>query len=224
MRMVKAVLLKLLFIITGSALVMVAAILAIDFHISRASAAYIFTSVDVIPKRQVALILGTSKYVGKRANQFYSHRISATVNLYQSDKINAVLISGDNATRYYNEPITMQKDLIEQGIPSDATTLDYAGFRTYDSVVRAKAIFGQTDLIIVSQRFHVERAVYIARHQDIDAIGYVAKDADQRWHWRVRLRETFARTKMWLDLYILDMKPHFLGESVEVKIPSVLEK
>jgi len=195
-----------------------AAILLIDFHITESSNDFIYNTIELIPERHVAIVLGTSKYVGKRKNQFYFHRITATVNLYKSSKIEAILVSGDNGTPYYNEPLTMQQDLIKQGIPKQVTTLDYAGFRTFDSMIRAQRVFGQSSFIIVSQRFHLQRALYIARNQGIDAIGFVAKDAEQRWHWRVRFREIFARVKMWLDLYILDAEPRFLGDEVEIKL------
>lgn len=169
----------------------------------------IYNDVKDVPKKEFALLLGTTKYVSRgKINYYYKYRIDATVELYKSGKIKKILASGDNGLRYYNETMTMQKDLIKAGVPSSAILLDHAGFRTLDSVVRAKEYFKKDDFIIISQRFHLERALFIAKAKGIEAIGFEAKDIKYtKAYYAMQLREVFARFKAFLDLYILDTKP-----------------
>ena len=143
--------------------------------------------------------------------------IDAAVELYKAGKINYILISGDNRKEEYNEPEEMKKALMQKGVPEKSIYLDYAGFRTLDSVVRAKEVFGQTRLTIISQRFHNERAIYLAEKNGITAIGFNARDVDVYAGLKTNIRELFARVKMFIDLAI-DKQPHFLGE--KYKLPS----
>jgi len=170
-----------------------------------------------LPRKKVGLLLGTSKYrVGGEINLYYRYRVEAAVRLFESGKIRFILISGDNATQSYNEPSTFRQDLIEAGIPDKRIYLDYAGFRTLDSVVRCKEVFQEEDIIIISQPFHNERAVYIAQQKGLQALGFNAQDVPFRYGWKIQLREVFARVKTLLDLYILHTEPRFLGEKIEI--------
>jgi len=174
----------------------------------------VFSELDLVPEQKVALLLGTSKFIKSGyENLYYRYRIEACVALYQSGKIKAVLISGDNSTSDYDEPTDMKNDLIAAGIPEQKIFLDYAGFRTLDSIIRAKEIFGQQAYIIVSQKFHTERAVFIARHNQIEAIGFNAKDVTARYGFKTKVREYFARVKVLLDV-IFHVQPKFLGEKI----------
>ncbi|MDO6526283.1 MULTISPECIES: ElyC/SanA/YdcF family protein [unclassified Motilimonas] len=185
---------------------------SLDLYVSFVANNRVYTDVAEIPHRPVALVLGTSKYIGKRINHFYPPRLDAAQSLFKHNKVQAVIVSGDNATRYYNEPQTMANDLVRAGVPRRYVVKDYAGFRTLDSVVRAKLIFGQEALTIVSQRFHCERAIYIARAIDIDALCLSADDAQGLGAIKIRLREVLARAKAVLDINILNKQPKFLGE------------
>ncbi len=170
----------------------------------------LYNDVATIPQNKVGLLLGTSKYVRKgHINLYYKYRIDATIALFRAGKISYILISGDNRTRAYNEPITMQKDLIKEGIPADKIKLDYAGFRTLASVVRCKEVFGQKAFTvrckevfgqkaftIISQPFHNKRALFIAKHKGINAIGYNAEKVGTRYGLKTTIREVFARCKM----------------------------
>ena len=148
---------------------------SLDLYVSYLAKNRIYTDIATIPHRPVALVLGTSKYIGKKINHFYPPRLDAAQALFMNNKVQAIIVSGDNATRYYNEPQTMENDLIRAGVPNQYVVKDYAGFRTLDSVIRAKLIFGQDALTIVSQRFHCERALYIAQ-----ALGDLPAWADTR--------------------------------------------
>ncbi len=100
------------------------------------------------------------------------NRITATISLFKAGKIDYVLVSGDNGTPYYNEPIVFKKDLVKGGIPEECIFLDFAGFRTLDSMVRAKVIFGLDQVTVISQKFHNKRAIYLAEKKGLKAIGY----------------------------------------------------
>jgi SanA protein len=140
--------------------------------------------------------------------------------LYAMGKIDHFILSGDNSTKYYNEPVEMRKALIGKGVPESVITLDYAGLRTLDSVVRSKKIFGQNKILIITQPFHSYRALFISRYYDMDAVAMVAEDPDLEHTFKVRLREYLARTKAVLDLYIFKTDPRFLGEKEEIIITS----
>lgn len=177
----------------------------------------LFNSTENIPKNKVGLLLGTVKYLSDgRVNLYYQFRLSAAVELYKAEKIDFILVSGDNGSEGYDEPTDFKNDLIEAGIPEDKIFLDYAGFRTLDSVVRIKEIFGQTSLTIISQQFHNERALYLANHFDIEAIGYNARGVSGKKAIKVQLREYLARVKVFVDI-LLNVNPKFLGEPIEIK-------
>lgn len=172
----------------------------------------VYDSVNDIPKNKVGLLLGTGKYAASgNINLFYKYRIDAAVKLYKAGKIDYILVSGDNSRKDYDEPTVFKKDLISKGIPEENIFLDYAGFRTLDSVVRAKEIFSQTSITIISQKFHNQRAIYIAKKFGIDAVGYNAKDV-----YNAHFREYLARSKASLDL-VFNVQPKFLGEKITIQ-------
>ncbi|MDE1207519.1 SanA/YdcF family protein [Tenacibaculum larymnensis] len=177
----------------------------------------LFNTTETIPKNKVGLLLGTVKYLSDgRVNLYYQFRLNAAVELYKAKKIDFILVSGDNGSEGYDEPTDFKNDLIKEGIPEDKIYLDYAGFRTLDSVVRIKEIFGQTSVTIISQQFHNERALYLANHFEIDAIGFNAKGVSGKKAIKVQLREYLARVKVFIDI-LFNIKPKFLGEPIEIK-------
>ncbi|WP_349919923.1 SanA/YdcF family protein [Aeromonas veronii] len=181
---------------------------------------YTYDDVDAVPYNRVAVVLGTSKYlIGGSPNHYFKYRIKAAAELYNNGKVDYILVSGDNATVQYNEPRQMRRALIQAGIPASAIYSDYAGFRTLDSVVRAKEVFGQSRFTVVSQAFHNERAIFIARHFGIEAVGFNALDPSAYQGIRTRVREVGARLMGLLDLYVLDKGPKFLGEPIVIGGP-----
>ena len=177
-----------------------------------------YSNVDEVPHNRVALVLGTNPLSRNgRPNYFFKYRIDACVELYRAGKVSKFLLSGDNSTKDYDEPQYMKDALMEHGVPSSDIVLDYAGFRTLDSVVRCKEIFGQESVTIVSQGFHNARAVCLASWYGIDAVGYDAKDIkDSRTYLFFGIgREALARTKMFIDMFV-GKKPKFLGEKIEI--------
>jgi len=178
----------------------------------------IYSSTKEVPHKKAALLLGTAKYmVGGGKNYFYTYRIRAAAALFKARKVKAIVVSGDSSTTYYDETNKMKKDLIQAGVPSEYITLDPLGVRTLDSVVRAEAIFDLKDYIIVSQRFHLERALFIAKAKGQKAIGFMAKDIPgTAAAYRMKAREYLARAKAFLDVYILHTKPKFDGKKEKV--------
>lgn len=192
-------------------------ILLCNYVINSFSEDKTFHNVTEIPKNEVGIVLGTSKKIaGGSPNLFYTYRIDATVALFKAKKINFILVSGDNGTRYYNEPATIKKDLVNAGIPADKIFLDFAGFRTLDSVVRAKEVFGLNSVTIISQEFHNQRAIYLAEKKGLKAVGFNAKDVSGNSGLKVHIREYLARVKVFVDL-TLNIKPKFYGEQIEIK-------
>lgn len=193
-------------------------LVGIDMTISKQAEPDLYKNTAKIPAKKAALVLGTAKYmIGGGQNYFYTYRIHAAVTLFKAGKVKAIVVSGDNSTKYYNETSKMQKDLIKAGIPSRYITLDPLGVRTLDSVVRAEAIFDLKDYIIVSQKFHLERALFIAKAKGQKVIGYMAKDIPgTKAAYRMKAREYLARTKAFLDVYILQTSPKFDGKKEKV--------
>jgi len=177
----------------------------------------IFHSLNEMPHSKVGLLLGTSKYNRSgNPNLFFRYRIEAAVELYRSGKIDYLLVSGDNRTLSYNEPRDMRKALMTRGIPDSVIYLDFAGLRTFDSVVRCNKVFGQTSFTIISQDFHLQRALYIAKSEGISAIGFAARGVEIHSTWTTHAREILARTRAMMDVSILNTQPKHLGEPVEI--------
>lgn len=193
------------------------AILLCSYIVTETTQEYLYSKVEHVPKHKVGLVLGTSKILNNgNVNLYYSHRLNAAYKLYEANKVEFILVSGDNSTTNYDEPSAFKNDLITLGVPENKIYLDYAGFRTLDSMVRAKEVFGLTDFIVVSQQFHNERAVFIARAKGIEAIGFNAENVSQRYGFKTNLREKFARVKVFVD-FILGKKPKFSGKMIEIK-------
>lgn len=176
-----------------------------------------FSLIENIPKNKVGIVLGTSKFTnGNRINLYYKYRLEAAEVLYKSGKIKFILISGDNSRKEYDEPSDFKTDLIAKGIPEHKIFLDYAGFRTLDSMVRAKEIFSLTECTIISQKFHNERAIYLAKKNDINAVAFNAKNITGRYGLKTNLREYLAKTKAVIDV-LFKVKPKFLGKKIDIK-------
>ena len=185
-----------------------------NFRVLVVSHSYVSDNVSALPKVKVGIVPGTIRYLASgNPNLYFSYRIDAAVKLYRSGRISHLLISGDNGRKGYNEPLDMKNALMEQGIPESVITLDYAGFDTYDSMIRAREVFGQDQFIVISQEFQNERAIYIARRFGIQAYGYNARDVKRYGGFRTKVRETLARVKAFVEVQ-LGVKPTYLGAKV----------
>ncbi|RGN38426.1 SanA/YdcF family protein [Bacteroides oleiciplenus] len=203
-------------ILTGIFLIL-SAILCANYSVEHTAKEFIYQDVSSIPRNKAGLLLGTSKLLRSgQPNQYFQNRIQATVDLYKAGKIEVVVISGDNSREGYNEPEDMKSELVQQGIPENKIYLDYAGFRTLDSVIRMEKIFGQKNFTIISQNFHNQRAIYIAHAKGLQAIGFNAENVNAYSGFKTQLREKFARVKLFLDLWT-GKNPKFLGEPIVIQ-------
>lgn len=176
----------------------------------------VYSDVNLIPHKKVGLLLGTEKYLNSGdINPYFQYRINSATELYKANKIEYIVASGDNSTHDYNEPLEMQNSLFELGVPRERVYLDFAGFRTYDSVVRMNEIFGQDDFVIISQEFHNKRAIYIADQLNLKAIGYNAKDVNPISGFKTNMREYLARVNVFWDI-LIGKNPKFLGEKIKI--------
>ena len=162
----------------------------------------LYDNVDDIPKRSVCVVLGTTPYLkgNKNGNPYFNNRIAAAVQLYKARKVDTVILSGDSS-KFYDETKVMHKALVKQGVPSRAIKLDTKGKSTFESIRQMKNRFNLKEFIVVSQRFQNERALFIANHYGMDAIGYNARDIDVKKGYRVYFREKLARVKVFIDLF-----------------------
>ena len=211
------------FILTLCAFILLIVVFTVyaNLKVENAVSSRIYTSVDSIPHNKVALLLGTNP-LNKwgRPNSYFTNRINTAAQLYHAGKVDYIIASGDNHTKEYDEPSAMRDSLMADGVPEDRIILDFAGFRTLDSVVRAKEVFGCDSLTIISQSDHNARALYLAEANGIEAVALSAPLRAGRFvRIRLTLREWLARDKMMLDIWF-GKQPHFLGERID--IPDVM--
>lgn len=178
---------------------------------------FVYENAGDVPPLKAALVLGTAKNLRSgNPNLYFTYRMNAAKELYDAGKAGVFVLSGDNSRSSYNEPQDMHDALVAMGIPDSIIHLDYAGFRTLDSVVRMKEIFGQDEFIVVSQKFHNERAVFLAQNYGLRVYGYNAEDVPvMRSSIKTKIREKFARVKVFVDI-IFNKQPKFLGEQIEI--------
>lgn len=191
-------------------------IFSCNYIIEKRCKSQLYSQIAETPYNRVGLLLGTSpKLKSGMPNLYFNYRIEAATALYKAQKIKYILVSGDNRRNDYNEPEEMKQALIAAGIPADRIFLDYAGLRTLDSVIRANRIFGLSSFTIISQRFHNERALYIAQHNNLQAIGYNAKDVTAYAGFKTNVRERLARVKVFVDI-LTEKSPKHMGEAIEI--------
>jgi len=197
-----------------SLLLLIVSVWGIDYWVTASTRAQVFTDVNALPKNKIGLLLGTSKYLAHGSiNPYYQCRIDAAVKLYKAGKISYILVSGDNGAVNYNEPEKMKRDLVSRGIPAERIFLDHAGFRTLDSILRCRDVFGEDNFTIISQPFHNERALFIANRRGITAVAFDAMDVEGQNGFKVLFREKLARVKMVFDL-LLNTQPKYFGPRV----------
>lgn len=175
--------------------------------------AYVYSNYALLPTNEVGLVLGTSNRTraGEPNPQFFG-RIQAAVQLYQLGKVKHLIVSGANPDASYNEPRAMWRELIKAGVPAQAITMDFAGFRTFDSVTRAQVVFDVKRVTVITQRYHAYRAVFIGKKLHMDIYAYAAPGDEDGIPLRQSVREWFARVKAILDIYVLQTAPRFLGQ------------
>lgn len=187
---------------------------------------YLYTKWALLPENDVGLVMGTSPYRsdGKSSSEFYG-RMRAAAELYQLGKVKHLIVSGANPDSTYNEPRQMLKELVRLGVKEDDITMDFAGFRTLDSITRANVVFGLKRFTIITTRYHAWRSLFIARKLDLNAVGYAAPidvtgDFGKRNPWR----EILARTLAVFDVFLLGTEPTVQSEPQPIKVNGDAEK
>jgi len=210
---VQALVRDLLLMLVPAAMAVVAYANVTPIWVSRGR---IFTDITQVPVTKVGLVFGTSARVAGRENPYFRYRIDAAIKVWNAGKVEILIVSGDNSSRYYNEPDKMRQALIDRGIPANRIVCDPFGLRTLDSVVRAKESFRADSILFISQRFQNERAIYLARANGIAAFGFDARDVDASEGLKTKTREVGARVKMWLDVNFLATRPQHIGDKIEL--------
>jgi vancomycin permeability regulator SanA len=179
-----------------------------------------YTEAAKVPPQRVAIVFGAGVNPDGTPSPMLADRVTASVELYKLGRVKKILMTGDNSTKDYNEVLTMQQYAIGKGVPEADITLDYAGFSTYESCYRAKYIFGIEKAILVTQNFHLPRAVYTCKQLGVQSLGLGTPDwgsySDETVS-RYTLREKLSIIKALWELHVTRPKPTFLGEFEGIK-------
>lgn len=194
---------------------MVVGILCINLWILQATEYSIYSDVASVPEKQAVLVLGSRVYSSGQVSTILADRLDTAIDVYQAKKAQKILVSGDHGTDGYDEANAMRRYLLKKEIPIEDIFMDHAGFDTYDSVYRAKHVFQAQSLIIVSQAFHVPRALMIAEGLSLDAVALTTDrhTYPRAGEIRTDIRESLARVKAFFDV-MLASKPKFLGAPI----------
>lgn len=219
LRFVKKVIGRLLMLPLALTVAVVLCVGALELWSNSVAAPHCHAAVADCRAGDVAVVLGCTPTIHGRRNKYFTGRMDAAAELWKSGKIRCLIVSGDNSEKYYNEPRYMTEALVSRGVPANKIVPDYAGLRTYDSVVRAQRVFGANQVTFISQPDHVERAVTMARMLGMDAEGLEAPDRVQRRSVRLKqwLRERAARAAMFFDV-VTHHEPRHLGERIELPL------
>ena len=172
-----------------------------------------FEDLNIVPHHRVGIVLGCAPMIRGVKNPFFESRIAMAARLYHAGKVDRLLVSGDHGTKFYDEPTAMEEALLKKGVPVNAVTKDFAGFRTLDTMVRANKVFGLSDATVVTDDFHLARSLYFARGAGIVADGVPSKSAENNMTRTVEFREILARSQAVIDQEILHTGPKFLGKT-----------
>lgn len=181
-----------------------------NWSVARHADGRVYEDAARVPTRRVGLVLGTAPRARRGPNPFFERRLDAAAALYRAGRVRCLLVSGDHGTRWYDEVDAMRNGLVRRGVPEGRIALDHAGFRTLDSLVRARRVFGVTDAVVVTDGFHLPRALYLAGANGIDAVGLSSVPVSTRVAPWPATRELAARALMMVDV-LVGRGPRFLG-------------
>lgn len=187
----------------------------LNFNVHWQTKDLVYQNIDEVPSAQTALVLGALVYKNEIMSVIFQDRVDTALELYQQGKVEKILVSGDHGRVNYDEVNTAKDYLLDQGVMSEDLFMDHAGFDTYDSVYRAKEIFQVESMIVVTQEFHLPRALFISKNLDVPACGLIADKrpylfAKQNW-----LREKLANVKAWTNI-VFKAKPKYLGNQIPI--------
>ena len=191
-------------------------VLVTNLIITRSAGPHIVKSVNDAPKAKVAIVLGALVYADGTPSPMLADRLQVGINLYKAGKVQKLLLSGDHGTTTYDEVNAMRTYCLKQGVADQDIFMDHAGFDTYETMYRARDVFKVTDCLVVTQDFHLSRAVYTARALGLQAIGVSADLQSYPNTWRFSLREWPARVKAFYQVDITHPKPKYLGPAIPI--------
>jgi SanA protein len=207
-------------VLAGGALALIVVLAAwfADRQIDRFAAPYLTDDPKVLPDADVALVLGTAP-IGPEGgpNVYFEYRLDAAAELWRAGKVKFLLVSGDRRPPDYDEPSAMRAGLVARGVPATAIYRDFAGVRTRDSMLRAKSVFGQQRLIVVSQGFHAARAVFLARREGLEAWGFAARDVLRAYSIFTELRRYPSALRAWYDVWV-ETPPRQDGSAIAIGV------
>jgi len=198
------------------------AVLSVNYHITSSTKKYIHYSLKKFPKNDVGIIFGAG-INGNQPSKYLKDRLDAGILLYKAKRINKILLSGDNGREEYDELTVMKNYCYQHGVDTTKIYIDYAGFDTYSTMYRAKHIFKIKKATLISQEYHLNRALYIGRNLGIKSAGYSANKGEYSGYNYVKFREYLSRFKSFFDVF-RNREPKFLGNSIDINGPSNYSK
>ena len=200
----KFFLFRLRFIFLAAILIFVVGIFGINFQVSRNAEGKIFREAEEIPRKRAALVFGAGVDENGNLSDILTDRLESVFELYALRKVRKIIVSGDNSSVNYDETDAMRDYLLDKGIPPRDIFTDYAGFDTFDSVYRAREIFGADDLILISQEFHLPRTLFLAKKLGIEAVGFSANLREYQGAKKMRMREILANETLEINVLSLE--------------------
>ncbi|HVG39692.1 MAG TPA: ElyC/SanA/YdcF family protein [Pyrinomonadaceae bacterium] len=212
---------RLLYLAAAAVVLTIALIVGLRLWVHRAYRQKIVAQIEEVKpvdgEPRVAIVFGAGLWSGGTPSPVLYDRIETAVDLYRAGRVQKLLLTGDNRFQNYNEPAVMRRTALELGVPAEDLVPDYAGRRTYDSCYRAREIYGVRRAVLVTQAFHLDRAMYLCESFGIDSVGVAAdrqtygSASRQLWNGR----EVLATAGAWLDLHVLRPVP-ILGDKITV--------
>lgn len=193
-----------------------AALLVSNLVITRSAASHIVATPEEAPVATAAIVLGARVFPDGTPSPMLADRLDTGIKLYKLGKVQKLLLSGDHGQTTYDEVNTMLRYVLARGVPDQDVFTDHAGFDTYDTMYRARDVFKVKSALIVTQKFHLSRAVYAARKLGLEATGVVSDIQSYPSEWRFHLREWAARVKAFMQLDITHPQPRFLGPEIPI--------
>ena len=204
---------KIILIITLTFSICLVILLINTFYINSFSSLLVYKDVIKVPKKEVGIVLGAFVYSDGTLSGMLKDRCDSAVELYKLGKINKILVTGDHGKKDYDEVNSMKNYLLKFDVKPEDVFTDYAGFDTYDSLYRAKNIFGVESAIVITQKFHLGRSIYIASSLGIETVGFIADRSYYGSTLSNEIREIFSNFKASFEL-LIGSKPKFLGDKI----------
>ncbi|MFK7113825.1 ElyC/SanA/YdcF family protein [Flavobacterium oreochromis] len=188
--------------------------IGVNSYVKKVTNSLIYNSSKNLPTTSAGIIFGAG-IKGDKPSKYLKDRLDAGIRLYRSKKINKILLSGDNGREEYDELTVMKTYCYQHGVDTTKIYLDYAGFDTYSTMSRAKTIFKINQAILISQKYHLNRAIFIGNKLGVKSVGYSADNGQYKGYNYARFREYFSRLKAFIDV-LRNRKPKFLGTQIPI--------